>query len=79
MQADRNREVAVRRIALLAACAALAGCAHPRAVMVNEKGEYLTCAASSAGIIGSAIAQSRYDSCVAEAKEKGYRIEREEK
>jgi hypothetical protein len=43
--------------------------------MVNDKGEYLTCAASSVGIIGGMVAQSRFDSCVADAKEKGYRIE----
>lgn len=47
--------------------------------MVNDRGEYLTCSTSSAGFIGSAIAHTRYENCVADAKAKGYRIEREEK
>jgi hypothetical protein len=58
---------------------ALAGCASPRAVLVNDRGEHLTCAATSAGLIGSMVAQGRYDSCVAEAKNHGYRIESEQK
>ena len=50
-----------------------------RAVLVNDQGEHLTCAANSAGLIGSVVAQSRFDSCVTEAKAKGYRITYEEK
>ena len=57
----------------------LAGCASPRAVLVNDKGEYTSCAATSVGLIGSAVAQHTFDKCVAEAKEKGYRIESEQK
>ena len=56
----------------------LAGCVSPRAVLVNDKGEHITCAATSVGIIGSMVAQSRYENCVSEAKEKGYRIESEQ-
>jgi len=60
---------------LVAICALSAsGCVSPRAVLVNDRGEYLTCAASAAGLIGSAVAQNRYEDCVSEAKEKGYRI-----
>jgi len=62
------------RLLLLSACV-LSGCVSPRAVLVNDKGDRITCAASSAGIIGSIVAQGRFDACVAEAKEKGYRIE----
>jgi uncharacterized lipoprotein YmbA len=57
----------------------LAGCASPRAVLVNDKREYTSCAATSVGLIGSAVAQHNFDKCVAEAKEKGYRIESEQK
>ena len=64
------------RLALLLICM-LGGCASPRAVLVNDQGEYLTCAATSAGLIGSVVAQGRYDSCVAAAKENGYRVEYE--
>ena len=63
-----------RLLVLLSICT-LSGCIAPRAVLVNDKGEYLTCAASAAGIVGGIVAQSRFDSCVSEAKEKGYRIE----
>ena len=62
------------RLVLALACL-LGGCASPRAVLVNDQGEHVTCAATSVGIVGSMVAQSRYDSCVSEAKEKGYRIE----
>jgi hypothetical protein len=57
----------------------LTGCASPRAVLVNDQGEHLTCAATSAGLIGSIVAQSRFDGCVTEAKAKGYRVQYEEK
>lgn len=59
---------------LLSTCT-LSGCVSFRAVLVNEKGEYLTCANTSAGITGSIVAQIKYDNCVKNAKEKGYRIE----
>ena len=65
-----------RGILLLAA--ALLGCTTPRAVLVNDKGEYLTCAATGAGIISGMVAQSRFDDCMADAKAKGYRVERQE-
>ena len=68
----------MRAVLLLMVCA-LSGCASPRAVLVNDKGEHITCAASSAGIIGSMVAQNRYDSCVSDAKEKGYRVTYEQK
>ena len=66
------------RCVALAAAAACVGCASPRAVLVNDQGQHLTCAATSVGIIGSVVAQSRFDSCVADAKQKGYRIEYQE-
>jgi hypothetical protein len=64
----------IPRLLLVLTCA-LWGCVSPRAVLVNDKGEHVICATTSAGIVGSIVAQSRFDGCVAEAKEKGYRIE----
>lgn len=61
-----------------AALLTLAACANPRATLVNDKGEYTSCAASGVGVIGSAVAQSRFDSCIEEAKAKGYRVERQD-
>lgn len=60
---------------MLAVCIALSACTSPRAVLVNDKGEYTSCAANGAGLIGSAVASGTFNSCVAEAKKKGYRIE----
>lgn len=53
----------------------LCGCASPRAVLINPQGERLTCARNGVGIIASIVAQARFDSCVAEAKEQGYKVE----
>jgi uncharacterized protein YcfL len=54
------------------------GCASPRAVLVNDQGQHITCAATSVGIVGGIVAQSRFDNCIADAKQKGYRIEYQE-
>ena len=56
----------------------LGGCASPRAVLVNDQGDHITCAATSVGLIGSIMAQGKYESCVTEAKQKGYRVEYQE-
>ena len=61
-----------------AAVLLLGACANPRAVLQNDKGEHLTCAATGAGIISSVAAQSRFDSCIEDAKAKGYRVIRQE-
>lgn len=73
MQARRGKAI-VRRVLFLSLCM-LGGCASPRAVLVNDQGEHTTCAATAVGIIGSMVAQSRYESCVSEARQKGFRIE----
>jgi len=57
---------------------ALGACTSPRAVLVNDKGEYITCAGTSVGLIGTIVESSRFDRCVEDAKAKGYRIERQE-
>jgi len=57
---------------------ALGACTSPRAVLVNDKGEYITCAGTSVGLISTIVESSRFDRCVEDAKAKGYRIERQE-
>jgi hypothetical protein len=47
--------------------------------MVNDRGEYVSCAATSFGIVGSIVAQTRYNNCAADAKEKGYQVQSEQK
>ncbi len=43
--------------------------------MVNDKGEYITCANQSFGLIGSIVAQTQFDNCVSAAKEMGCKAE----
>jgi hypothetical protein len=77
VQAGRGAEVLKRRaFALL--LGTLAGCTSPRAVLVNDRGEHTSCASEGIGVIGSMAAQNRFEQCMAEAKEKGYRVERQE-
>lgn len=57
---------------------ALGACASPRAVLVNDKGEYLTCAGTSVGLLSTMVESSRFNGWVDDAKAKGYRIERQE-
>ena len=57
---------------------ALGACASPRAVLVNDKGEYITCAGTSVGLLSTMVESSRFNGCVEDAKAKGYRIERQE-
>jgi len=46
-------------------------------VLVNDKGEYITCAGTSAGLISTMVETSRFERCVDDAKAKGYRVERQ--
>ena len=79
MQADRGGEVLKRsRAPGLLLLLALGACTSPRAVLVNDKGEYITCAGTSAGLISTMIETSRFERCVEDAKAKGYRVERQE-
>jgi hypothetical protein len=64
------------KVAPLVLAALIVGCASPRTVLVNEKGEAMTCAGSGAGIIAPLVAHGRHDECVADAMAKGFRPER---
>lgn len=79
MQADRAGEVLKPlRAPGLVLLLALGACTSPRAVLVNDKGEYITCAGTSVGLLSTMIESSRFQSCVEDARAKGYRIERQE-
>jgi hypothetical protein len=78
VQAHRGGEVLKpSRAPTLLLLLALGACASPRAVLVNDKGEYITCAGTSAGLISTMVETSRFERCVEDAKAKGYRIERQ--
>jgi len=53
----------------------LPSCVNLRAVLVNEKGERVTCQATGFGIISGTMANNRYETCVSEAQMRGYHFE----
>jgi len=52
----------------------LAGCVTQRAVLVNERGEELTCETTASGIFPSLVIGSKQQECISEAEGRGYRI-----
>jgi hypothetical protein len=52
----------------------LIGCASQRAVLVNNRGEEVTCETSGWGFIGSLATSYKQDECIAEAEKRGYRL-----
>jgi hypothetical protein len=50
------------------------GCATQQTVLVNNRGEELTCEASGWGFIGSLATPYKLDECIAEAEKRGYRL-----
>jgi hypothetical protein len=55
-------------------CMALnvAGCVSQRAVLVNERGEELTCETTGYGFIASMMTSSKQQECIADAERRGY-------
>lgn len=64
----------MRAIILSCLLLAMAGCASQRAVLVNDRGEELTCEASGWGFIGSLATPYKQNECLAEAEKRGYRL-----
>ncbi len=52
----------------------LAGCVTQRAVLVNERGEELTCETTASGIFPSLVIGSKQQECISEAEGRGYRL-----
>lgn len=50
----------------------LSGCADLATTLTNRDGKQYHCQATGAGLIGTAIATSRYNDCVAAANSRGY-------
>lgn len=53
---------------------ALAGCVTERAVLLNERGETLTCETYGYGLFPSMLASGKQDQCIADAERRGYRL-----
>jgi hypothetical protein len=51
-----------------------AGCATRRTVLVNERGDELTCETRGYGFIAALVAATELGECVKDAETRGYRI-----
>jgi uncharacterized protein YcfL len=54
---------------------ALAGCSADRTVLVNDRGERITCEASFYGAGPNLIMSSQQNDCVRDAETRGYHVE----
>lgn len=63
----------MRSLLLSLTALVLSGCASLDTTLVNKDGQRYRCSASGYGIIGSTVAQSRFDDCIARAEDKGYK------
>jgi len=64
----------MRYIPLLFMALSLAGCVSQRAVLVNERGEELTCETTGSGFIASMMVSNKQKECVSDAEKRGYRV-----
>ena len=64
---------------LLFFCVALsaAGCVSQRAILVNERGEEITCETTGYGAIASMMTSNKQKECIAEAERHGYRVKQQ--
>jgi hypothetical protein len=56
------------------ALSAAAGCVSQRAILVNERGEEITCETTGYGAIASMMTSNKQKECIAEAERRGYRV-----
>lgn len=54
-----------------------AGCVTQRALLVNERGEEMTCETTASGIFPSLVISSKQQECISEAERRGYRLKQE--
>lgn len=52
----------------------LAGCVSQRAVLVNDRGEEMTCETTASGIFPSLVIANKQQECISEAQRRGYRV-----
>jgi hypothetical protein len=64
----------MRAVILVCLVSTLVGCASQRTVLVNSRGEELTCEATGWGFVGSLATPHKQDECIAEAEKRGYRL-----
>lgn len=64
----------MRYIFLICVALNAAGCVSQRAVLVNERGEEITCETSAYGAFPSLMVPKTQNECIAEAEKRGYRV-----
>jgi hypothetical protein len=52
----------------------LVGCVSQQAVLVNARGEELTCETTASGIFPSLVIGSKQQECISEAERRGYHV-----
>jgi len=64
----------MRAVILVCLVSTLVGCVSQRTVLVNNRGEELTCEATGWGFVGSLATPHKQDECIADAEKRGYRL-----
>jgi hypothetical protein len=64
----------MRAIFLLSLTLTLTACATERTVLVNSKGDLLTCETSGSGFFGAISVRNQQKQCVSDAETRGYRV-----
>jgi hypothetical protein len=64
----------LRWVFFIAAIFLTAGCATERTVLVNSRGDELTCETTGGGIFGAAATGYEQNHCISEAEQRGYRV-----
>jgi hypothetical protein len=64
----------VRYLLLFCVALSVAGCVSQRAVLVNERGEEITCETVGYGVIAGMMASDKEKECIAEAEKRGFHV-----
>ncbi|HXG50641.1 MAG TPA: hypothetical protein VNN77_04435 [candidate division Zixibacteria bacterium] len=57
----------------------LAGCGGVRTVMMNKRGEKITCESRGWGLLSTIVADRGYEACISAARQEGYQILEEQR
>jgi hypothetical protein len=67
-------KVIMRVVVFICLMVTFGGCVSQRAVLVNNRGEELTCETSGSGFFGSISVRNQQEKCVSDAEKRGYRL-----
>lgn len=62
------------RIFLLCVLLIAAGCTTHRTILVNSRGDMLSCETSGHGFFGAISVRNQHQQCIAEAEKRGYEV-----